>query len=100
MTNDANGVLVIGGRTNRVIAKIPVGQGPQGVAANPKTGTVFVTNHFDLTMSAINGRTNAVTAAIPIGGDPAALVNPSDAKIYVANFDGTVTVLGTCPPPS
>ena len=78
-------VSVISGRTNTVTATIPVGSGPFGVAANPKTGTIYVTN-FDNTVSVINGRTNTVTATIPVGNAPVGVAaDPKTHTIYVTN---------------
>ena len=80
-----------------VTATIPVGTQPSGVAANPKTNTIYVPNSFDSTVSVINGRTNTVTTTIPVGSTaiPAgAAANPKTNTIYVANFDSnTVSVI-------
>ena len=46
----------------KVTTAIPVGRGPFGVAANPRTGTVYVANTRGNTVSVINGQTNAVVA--------------------------------------
>src|SRR2546425_581986 len=40
---------------NRVTATIPVGSVPAGVAANPRTNTIYVTNSVDGTVSVIRG---------------------------------------------
>ena len=53
-----------------VTATIPVGHSPDGVAANPKTSTIYVTNADDNTVSVISGRTNTVAATIPVGHSP------------------------------
>jgi len=45
-----------------VTATIPVGAGPIGVATDPKTNTIYVTNGPADTVSVINGNTNTVTA--------------------------------------
>ena len=58
---------VISGRTNTVTATITVGIYPFGVATNPVTDTVYVTNFTDNTVSVISGRTNKVTATITVG---------------------------------
>ena len=55
-----------------VIATIPVGNAPFGIAANSKTRTIYVTNAADRTVSVINGRTNTVTATVPVGVDAVA----------------------------
>jgi hypothetical protein len=43
----------ISGRTNRVTATIRVGRLPVGVAANPETGTSYVVNDEDSTVSVL-----------------------------------------------
>ena len=82
-----------------VTATIPVGTQPAGVAANPKTNTIYVANSFDNTVSVISGRTNTVTATIPVGGVPVGVAaDPKTRTIYVTNANsGTVSVLAACP---
>jgi YVTN family beta-propeller protein len=94
-----NPVSVISGRTNTVTATIPVGRIPQGVAADTKTNTIYVTNALGNTVSVISGRTNTVTATTPVGRIPEGVASDTKAKaIYVANSDsGTVSVLAACP---
>lgn len=53
-----------------VTATIPVGNVPQGVAVNPVTNTVYVSNGLDGTVAVISGKTNTVTATIPVSGAP------------------------------
>ncbi len=63
--------LAAGGYT--VTATIPVGSTPFGVAADPVTGTVYVTNRNnggDGTVSVIDAATNTVTATIPVEHRP------------------------------
>ena len=60
---------VISGQTSTVTATIPVGN-PQGMAVNPLTGDVYVTNFNDGTVSVISGQTSTVTATIPVGSLP------------------------------
>src|SRR5260370_1361689 len=50
----------------RVTATVPVGTTPLGVAANPRTNTIYVTNATDHTVSLIRRRTNTVTPTIPV----------------------------------
>jgi len=47
---------------------IAVGSGPEGVAVDSATGTVYVVNNGAGTVSVINGSTNSVSATIPING--------------------------------
>jgi YVTN family beta-propeller protein len=53
--------------TPKVTATIPVGGAPVGVATNPRTNKIYVSNNADSTVSVISGRTNAVVATIPFG---------------------------------
>jgi DNA-binding beta-propeller fold protein YncE len=64
---------VINGKKNRVVATIPVGFEPQGVATNPQTNTIYVTNtngDFSGTLSVISGQTNTVTGMVSVGPVP------------------------------
>src|SRR6266699_3354068 len=54
----------------RVKATIPVGRKPFGVAADPRTNTIYVTNLFRRMVSVISGRTNTVAATIGVGRFP------------------------------
>jgi YVTN family beta-propeller protein len=69
-----------------VIATIPVGNGPFGVAVNPSTNRIYVTNYQDDTVSVIDGINHSVIATIPVGDGPSGIgVNPATNKVYVAN---------------
>jgi YVTN family beta-propeller protein len=61
---------VIDASTRTVTATVPVGTGPWGVAVDPGTHTVYVTNISDNTVSVIDGSTRTVTAAVPVGKHP------------------------------
>ena len=51
--------------TNAVVATIPVGEFPTGIALTP--GAVWVANHHGRSLSRIDPTTNAVVATIPVG---------------------------------
>ena len=74
---------------------ISVGSSPFGVAVNPSTNTVYLTNVNDNTVSVINGSTNTVTATVSVGSGPTGVsVNSSTNTVYVANQGGnTVSVI-------
>lgn len=55
-----------------MVATIPVGSGPAGIAIGE--GSVWVTNRFDGTVSRINPSTNEVLKEIPVGLDPRGIV--------------------------
>lgn len=88
----AGTVSVINQATNMVTATIPVGAWPAGVAVNPMTNTIYVTNYAGPSLSIINGATNVVTATIPntsVGNTPLGVaVNPMTNKVYVTDYIG------------
>jgi YVTN family beta-propeller protein len=68
---------------------------PIGVAVNPVTKNVYVTNEFSNTVSVIDGGTQRVTDTITVGSFPYGVaVNPFNDRIYVTNRgSNTVTVI-------
>ena len=74
---------------------IAVDSYPIGVAVNPVTKNVYVTNEFSNTISVINGATEMVADTIAVGSFPYGVaVNPFNDRIYVTNRgSNTVTVI-------
>jgi YVTN family beta-propeller protein len=68
---------------------------PIGVAVNPVSKNVYVTNEFSNTISVIDGITQRVTDTITVGSFPYGVaVNPFNDRIYVTNRgSNTVTVI-------
>jgi peptide/nickel transport system substrate-binding protein len=84
----ANSVAAIDARSNRLVAEVPVGNGPTSVAVG--AGSVWVTNANDRSVSRIDPRTSGVQR-IDVGGDPSGIAFGAGA-IWVANsLDGTVS---------
>ena len=93
---NSNTVSVINTATNTVIATIPVGSGPQGVAVSPDSTRAYVTNFNSNTVSVINTATNTVIAMTPVGSAPSGvavaeidsiapsvtLVTPAQGAVY------------------
>jgi YVTN family beta-propeller protein len=52
---DPNTATVIDGRTNKVVANVPVGSHPRNVAVNQRTNTIYTTNTGDNSVSVIAG---------------------------------------------
>src|SRR5205823_12670004 len=79
----ASGLTVeSGGGT--VVATIPVGGNPAGVAYNSGNGYVYVTNPFSDIVSVINGTT--VVATVPVEYNPSGVAYDSgNGYVYVAN---------------
>jgi DNA-binding beta-propeller fold protein YncE len=90
-------------------ATVTVGSGPDALAVNETTDTIYVTNYSDGTVSVINGATcNATTRSgcgrtpptIPVGDNPKGVaVDEATDTVYVTNSaDGTVSIINgaTC----
>jgi len=77
-----------------VTATIRVGSDPDGVAADPKTNTVYVTNISGNTVSVISGRTNTETATVRVGLFPAKVaVDPKTNTIDVTTFNANTVLV-------
>jgi YVTN family beta-propeller protein len=88
-------VSVIDTETNTVIATIPVGDSPFGVAVSPDGSKVYVTNLGSASVSVIATATDTVTATIPVAGHTDEVAVSSDgSKVYVTNVSsGNVSVI-------
>ena len=64
-----NTVSVIATATNTVVATIPVGALPLGIAITPEGSRAYVTSFSTLNVSVIDTATNTVVATIPVGGE-------------------------------
>ena len=53
-----------------VLARITVGQGPTGLAINPKRKLLYVLNRFDESLSIIDTNTRTQIATVPVGFNP------------------------------
>ena len=93
----ANTVSVVNTATNTVIATVPVGSGPSGVAVSPDGTTAYVASGDGNTVSVINTAMNAVIATITVGSGPFGLaVTPDGSRVYVADSgDSSVSVVNT-----
>jgi YVTN family beta-propeller protein len=91
--SDKGSVTVISGRTNKVIATIPVASEPGQAVISPKTGDVYVSSNgasaTSSTMTVINGRTNKVITTIKLGASEGfpqeTAISPKTGDIYFAN---------------
>src|SRR5947199_272507 len=99
----AASALTVDSGGGTVVATIPVGGNPAGVAYNSGNGYVYVTNPFSDIVSVINGTT--VVATVPVEYNPSSVAYDSgNGYVYVADYvsnnvsviDGT-TVVATVP---
>lgn len=98
----SNNVSVVDLTAGKVMATIPVGKNPTGMAVSPDKEEVYVANMWSGTVSVISTAQNAVTHTIPIPtfNEPAVpfglAMMPDGSKVYVTNLnDGTVRVIDT-----
>jgi YVTN family beta-propeller protein len=92
-------VSVIDTATNTVVATVPVGSFPFGVAITPDGTHAYVTNQDSHTVSVIDTATNTVVATVPVGTESApreVAITPDGTHAYVTNiFANTVSVIAT-----
>lgn len=96
-----NSVSVVDPTTNRIVATVPVGSSPRGVAVSPDGSQAWVTSEGDDTVSVISTATNTVTATIPVGGSPESVaLSPDGTRAYVGlgsgrGIPGSIGVIDT-----
>lgn len=92
-----NSVSVIYAASNAVVATIPVGTGPYGVAVSSDGSRVYVANYVGNSVSVIDGASNTVIATVPIATRPYGLaVSPNGKWVYVAAYySNNVSVIDT-----
>jgi YVTN family beta-propeller protein len=96
LTNPGHTVVVINTTTQAVVATIPVGIAPTGIAASPDGSLVYVTNSLNQSISVIDTQTNAVVDTIVSNGLPVRLaVSPDGARLYVADVFGHIRIYDT-----
>jgi YVTN family beta-propeller protein len=90
---ESSTVSVIDTATNTVVATIPVGTGPAGLAVTSNGTRVYVATGD--TVSVIDTMTNAVIAVVPLGsGAGNVAVNPAGTRVYVTH-SGELSAAGT-----
>jgi YVTN family beta-propeller protein len=96
VANEGGSVSVIDTATNTVVATVPVGGVPIGVAVTPDGKHAYVANFTDGTVSVIATATSNTTGTpIPVGNGPEGVaITPDGKHAYVTN-SGTLNVPGT-----
>ena len=98
VANSANNtVSVIDLSVNAVVASIPVGASPWGVASAPDGSRVYVSHTSYLgSVSVINTANNQVIATLAVPGPSYGLcVSPDGSRLYVSNHNSTIHVFNT-----
>ena len=96
VANSGSGtVSVVDTNQDAVVAQIPVGGVPWGVAVGPGGDRIYVANAKSGTVSVIDGQSKSVTATLSVGSKPMGIAVSEDGKhVMVANSDsGTVTLI-------
>src|SRR5229473_694523 len=90
-------VSVIDTSTYQVVATIPVGNYPIGVAITPDGAFAYVANFNSNNVSVIDTVTNTVTATVGVGTGPTGVaITPNGAFAYVTNYySRSVSVINT-----
>lgn len=78
-----------------VVATFAIGTDHGGLAVDPATHTLYVTNRYSNTVSIVSGMTGRTRATISVGQDPRSLVfDPVTHLVYVANWaSNTLSVI-------
>ncbi len=79
-------VRVVDTATRKVVASIPVGRVPRGIASSPDGRTLYVTNSWSDNVSVIDAAQMRVVETLPAGFEPTGVVvDSSGTTLYVAN---------------
>jgi len=87
-----NKVSMFDPATLKLIKKIDVGKGPDGIYYDPATKRVFTNNHGSHDVTAIDARTGEVVGTVKVEGDGEQAVIGADGMIYV-NSENTSEVV-------
>jgi YVTN family beta-propeller protein len=92
-----NTVSVIDTAAGAVVATVPVGAGPDGIAITPDGKTVFVSGASASTVAVIDATTDKVVQTIEIGKGPQGLAMTADGRILLVavNGDDRVAIVDT-----
>jgi YVTN family beta-propeller protein len=85
----ANAVALITADTNRLVADVPLGNGPISIAADEDA--VWVTSAQDGSVARIDPQTRSIVEHIPIGSQPAGIAINGGSVWVASSLDGTVS---------
>ncbi|MBX7555526.1 phospholipase [Streptomyces sp. tea 10] len=79
-------IMVIDTTTRRLVASIPGGANPYGIASAPGTGKLYVTNSGAGDVSVLDTTKGAITGTVDVGLYPHGVASSPDGRtVYVAN---------------
>jgi YVTN family beta-propeller protein len=92
-TTTSCSVTVIDGATDKVIGSIPINSNPgigiQGIAVNPVTNLIYVSDDNDVKVDVINGYTNKILTSVSFGGaQPLGIAVDFGINQYAVAIDG------------
>jgi DNA-binding beta-propeller fold protein YncE len=79
--------------TLKLIKKIDVGKGPDGIYYDERTKRVFTNNHGSHDISAIDAKTGEVVGTVKAGGDGEQAIIGADGLVYVNSEDTAEVVV-------
>src|SRR6266550_3253904 len=90
-----NTIAVVSPRTNAVVAIIPVGQRPRGMALSPDRRTLYVSAETNSTVSVLDAKTGRLLHTLHAGDNPRTVaLTPDGARAWVsAEAGGNVTII-------
>ena len=87
VTNRSSNEVSVLAPTNTVVATVPVGVAPGGVAITPDGAFAYVTNLLTNDVSVIATSTSTVVATVPVDSAPQSVaITPDGAFAYVTHF--------------
>src|SRR5712692_3245501 len=90
----ASGISIISDDTSTVISNVTLGKGASGVAYNPYSNKVYVSDCLSSSVSIIDGSTDALVANVTVGAYPTGIAYDSHNNVYVNSaLSGVVSII-------
>jgi len=93
----AHKVLVLDTSNNSIVATIPIGYYPQGIAMNPRGTRAYTADTGSDKVSVVDPAGNSLVTTISVGNDPVIpVVSPDGTRVYVTNiWSNSISVIET-----
>jgi YVTN family beta-propeller protein len=86
---DSDSLLMVDPAAGQVVAEVPVGRHPSGVAVNRSCTTAYVANEDSDNVSVVDLRGHRVQATLPAGMAPNGVaLGPDERRLFVTNWIG------------